>query len=128
MDYYMSPFPAPGDAQVKAAISIQLHNEGAQSAINQAPHQFEIWRLAKIDTETGHITESREYLCDCSSIIRTGIRSHATGRAPETDRPSEQAAGRIERTAGQAHSHAAAEAGIPSQPPPAEAQEGAKAE
>lgn len=81
LGYFMQPFPGPSDHQVKAAVAHNV-NEGGTHAINQAPHQFELWRLAGFDETTGKVTAEPEYLCDLSSLIRGSVR--AGGDAGET--------------------------------------------
>lgn len=72
--YFMQPFPGPSDHQVKAAVANNVNNQEGTHAINQAPHQFELWRLAGIDEETGKVTGEPEYLCDLASLVRGGVR------------------------------------------------------
>lgn len=79
--YFMQPFPGPSDHQVKAAVANNLNNGEANHAINVAPHQFELWRLAGFNEETGKVTGEPEYLCDLSSLVRDRVR--ATGNAGE---------------------------------------------
>lgn len=75
LDYWLTPFAAPDDKTVLASIAATVNNyAGADTnAISQAPHHFEIHRLAKV-TEAGRIIEDREFLCEASSLIRPGIR------------------------------------------------------
>lgn len=80
--YFMQPFPGPSDHQVKAAVATNVNN-GGDHAINQAPHQFELWRLAGIDEETGKVTGDPEYLCELASLIRGSVRAGGdAGEAP----------------------------------------------
>lgn len=72
IDYYMNPFAGPGDKEVLAAISLQINGE-TNSAISQAPHHFEIWRLGKVE-EDGHLTAQKELLADCSTLFRGNLR------------------------------------------------------
>lgn len=80
IDYYMAPFTAPDDNEAKAGVAFTINNEETRSAINQAPHHFELWRLGEIHKE-GHLKPAREFLADCSSLVRTGVRSGRTGTA-----------------------------------------------
>lgn len=88
LDYFMVPFAAPGDKEVLSAMAqrINLNNTGADTdAIKQAPHHFEIWQLGQIE-ENGRLTPKLDFLADCSSLVRGGIRE-GDDRAPGTDRP-----------------------------------------
>lgn len=73
IDYYMQPFAAPGVKDVLAALANQVNTENQGNAIYQAPHHFEIWQLG-IVTEDGHITPEREFIADCSSLVRASVR------------------------------------------------------
>lgn len=95
--YYMTPFPGPSDHQVKAAVANNVNN-GGDHGINKAPHQFELWRLAGFDEETGKVTGEPEYLCDLASLVRRGVREG--GDAGETTLPG--APGGSPREAGNA--------------------------
>lgn len=85
IDYYLTPFAARGDKDVLAAIAAAINNGENRDAIAQAPHHFEVWKLATIDDD-GHIKEARELLADCASLIRTDLRksSPELARAPES--------------------------------------------
>lgn len=86
IDYFMQPFFGPDDKNVFASVA-RLVNEGElTSDIAQAPHHFEIWRLGEINEE-GHIEAKREFLADCSSLIRTGIRQRGVPGGQEAARP-----------------------------------------
>lgn len=117
IDYFMVPFPAPSHSQVKAAIAQQVNN-GDTNAISQAPHQFEIWQLAEIDTETGSITEHREYLCDCSSLIRRGLREGTDPRGPSLVGTGDQAQGGRPGPTGGPNGQTGTQTGIPAPTPP----------
>lgn len=81
--YFMQPFPGPSDHQVKAAVANNVNNTESNHAVTQAPHQFELWRLAGIDEETGKVTGEPEYLCDLSSLVRGDIRgTRIAGESP----------------------------------------------
>lgn len=71
LDYFMQPFAAPGDKEVMAAVSATVNNLGGldTNAVSAAPHHYEIWRLAEVDDQ-GHVTSSREFLADCSALVR----------------------------------------------------------
>lgn len=82
IDYFQQPWAAPGDKEVMTAIAAAINNGENNSAIAQAPHHFEIWRIGEVD-EQGHITPSREFLGDCSSLIRGGVRGGGGGNPRE---------------------------------------------
>ena len=82
IDYYLQPFAGPDEKNVLAAIAAQVNGD-IDSAINTAPHHFEVWELGKVDQE-GHITPTRKLICDCSSLVRTGLRARP-GRANSED-------------------------------------------
>lgn len=94
IDYYLTPFAAPTDKDVLAAIAAAINNGENRDAIAQAPHHFEIWKLATIDDD-GHIKEARELLADCASLIRTDLRksSPELTRAGESGDPIGQSQG-----------------------------------
>lgn len=95
IDYFMAPFAAPGDKEVLAAMAHRINLVGeTNDAIAQAPHHFEIWKLGEVN-EDGHITAAQDFIADCSSLIRRGIRSaeeRTTGsdglKGPENERTS----------------------------------------
>jgi len=126
IDYFMVPFPAPDHSQVKAAIAAQINN-GDSNAISQAPHQFEIWQLAELDTEEGHVYAKREYLCDCSSLIRAGIRTNTEHGLAAPIQQRADAQGQVPSTPRSAGSDDTASNGIPQGATPAEALQGTTA-
>lgn len=69
VDYFMTPFAAHEDQGVLNSIANLVSNEESNDPVKQAPHHFEIWRLADIDNQ-GHIYTSREFLADCSTLVR----------------------------------------------------------
>lgn len=69
LDYFQDPFTAPNDYTVQASVSAAINNPEATSALAQAPHHFEIWRIATVDDQ-GNIRESREFIADASSLVR----------------------------------------------------------
>lgn len=77
IDYYMQPFIAPTDKQVMGAISTTINNPEQTSAIQAAPHQFEIWTLGEIDEESGKVTARLELVADCASLVRRDLRDRA---------------------------------------------------
>lgn len=82
LDYYMTPFVAPNDNEVKGALARTVNNQEDTNGIAQAPHHFELWELGIVE-EDGHITKTRIFVCDCSSLIRTGVRTRAEREGQE---------------------------------------------
>lgn len=80
LDYFQDPFVAPNDYNVLASVANVINNPEVHSAIAQAPHHFEIWRIATVDDQ-GHINESREFVSDCSALVRAGREPSDTGTA-----------------------------------------------
>lgn len=70
IDYFMQPFIGPDDKMVLAAIAVSVNTPDSKEPIHHAPHHFEIWRLGKIDQETGEVIRDRELLGDASSLVR----------------------------------------------------------
>lgn len=69
INYYMVPFAAPNDNDVKAGIANAVNNLEENSAIAQAPSQFEIWHLGEV-TEDGCIVADKFLVCDANTLIR----------------------------------------------------------
>lgn len=88
IDYYQTPFAAHNDDLVKASMAVHVNSEEI-NAITQAPHHFEIWCLGEVDNQ-GNLTAKREYLCDCSSLVRIRLREDEA-RKPGSE-PAESAA------------------------------------
>lgn len=89
IDYFMVPFCAPDDKSVLAAMAQRVNDTtGAPTgdAIIQAPHHFEIWKLGEVE-ENGHIKSEIDFLADCSSLVRSGIRNET--QTSRGDRPVE---------------------------------------
>lgn len=79
IDYYMTPFAAPSEKDVLASLAQTINTGDLNSAIAQAPHHFELWQLGLV-TEDGHLTPQRQFLADCSSLIRADIRKSTSER------------------------------------------------
>lgn len=73
IDYYLRPFTAPDDKEVLASLATTINSGEGTSAIQNAPHHFEIWRLGSI-TEEGDCRPGKELIADCSSLVRDGVR------------------------------------------------------
>lgn len=86
IDFFQQPWVAPGDKEAMTAIAAAVNNQENMSAIAQAPHHFELWRLGEVDEE-GRISASKEFLGDCSGFVRGNIRTdsgpHKRARATE---------------------------------------------
>lgn len=105
IDYFLAPFAAAKDQDVMAAISQRINNVSDQDPLAQAPHHFELWRLGQV-TDQGHLEANREFLADCSTLIRprrqptesgaTAVPGPAGGlhRAPPGARSAEAASER----------------------------------
>lgn len=72
IDYFMQPFVGPEHKAVLASVAKIVNMEG-QSDIAQAPHHFEVWQLGEVDQD-GHLTAKLDFIADCSSLVRRGIR------------------------------------------------------
>lgn len=82
LNYYMTPFVGESDRPVIAAVAALINSGETTDAIAKAPQHFEIWRIAKVDDQTGEVTADREFIADCGSLIRRGIRKDATTGNP----------------------------------------------
>lgn len=112
LDYFLQPFTGPGDKEVMGSLATSINTEESTNAIQAAPHHFELWRLAEIEQETGHVKASHEFLCDCSSLLRGRVRDLAAtepgaGANAATPRRSTRPPG------------GARQDSVPNQPPPA---------
>jgi len=118
VDYFMTPFAAPETRPVMAALATTI-NSGDSSDLAANPHHFELWELGQVQ-EDGHITPTREFVCDLSSLIRPGIRK---GRAGEGHQGlgADQTAGQVPQEPGRTGSPGGALNGsVPGQAPPTE--------
>lgn len=108
LDYFQQPFIATNDNQVKAALADLVNNLESGHAISQAPQHFELYRLGEV-TEGGHVISTFEFLADCASLVRTGIRNRATPGDGEVPQPLARGAAptadRIERLATDGSGH-----------------------
>lgn len=84
IDYFMTPFTGESDRQVQAGLAQTINNPGNMNAIAQTPHHFELWQLGEVNEDTGKITEHREFIADCSSLVRPSIRGPGKSAGPET--------------------------------------------
>lgn len=95
LDYYVQLFLADND-KVTLSTTAEAVNGERGHAIEKAPHHFEIWRLGNID-EKGDVTPDKEYICDCSSLVREPSRP-GRGLDRRESRPDRQAPGDHART------------------------------
>lgn len=86
IDYYMQPFAEHNDKAVLLGVSQAVNNLESNSAISKAPHHYEIWKLGYV-TEDGHLVPEREFLADCSSLIRNSLREKSNGAPTVLERP-----------------------------------------
>lgn len=78
LDYFQQPFVGPNDNAVRASLAAHVNNPEATDAIAQAPHHFEIHQLGYV-TEEGALVAEKSFICDCSSLIRVGLRERRPG-------------------------------------------------
>lgn len=110
IDYFLQPFAGPDDKNVLAAVSQQI-NSGDTHAISQAPQHFEVWRLGEVDQE-GNLIARKEFIADCASLVRPGIRGAASAQrgGAEAPQPDNSLQGQDQGTRGANSAH---------KPPPA---------
>lgn len=82
IDYFLRPFAAQTDKEVLASIANGINQGDKDSALAQAPHHFEIWRLGSV-TEEGDLRPGKELIADCASLVRDSIRRGRESGAPE---------------------------------------------
>lgn len=97
LEYFMTPFVADGDKQVMHGLAALINTGAKDHAIAQAPHHFELWRLAEIDEDTGTCKGPPTFLADASSLVREGVRSERVPGTPDragAATPSQDSPGR----------------------------------
>lgn len=106
LDYFLVPFVAPSDNDVKAALAQRINTTRGdiEDALIQAPHHFELWQLGGVE-EDGNIVPKLDFLADCSSLIRRGVRTHAERLAAAS--PVEESTGQSRRSESGLRSEAA---------------------
>ncbi|QXP08499.1 MAG: nonstructural protein [Arizlama microvirus] len=99
IDYFLQPFVAPNDNEVKASIAQTINQDhgGRHVPIAANPHDFEVWRIGEV-TEDGHVVPEREYLCTAASLLRGGVRKSGAGASGGGE--SNEAAGGSESAPG----------------------------
>lgn len=81
VDYYMTPFCAESTKQVLASLAGTINNPENLNAIAQTPQHFEVWQLGEVNEDTGDLQAKREYIADCSSLVRASVRADTEGRS-----------------------------------------------
>lgn len=121
IDYFMQPFVGPDNKSVLASVAKLVNQEGT-SDIAQAPHHFEVWELGEVNAEDGHITPKLDFIADCSSLVRRGIRET---RLPEDGQTEAATEGRTRSPGGAGLGTRADNRAPPNAPPgaPGEASE-----
>lgn len=86
LDYWGTPFVGPNDKQVLQSISVAINSGDKTNAYAQAPNQFQLWQIAKIDDETTELHIDRKLVASLNSLLRGGIRegNQHTGTQMET--------------------------------------------
>lgn len=95
IDYYVLPaFFADNDQQAMAMISMTVNGD-SKDALAQTPHHFELWRLGRIENQTGNITQNKEFIAECAGFIRSRVRENTGGvtRADQTQAAERRHAG-----------------------------------
>lgn len=93
IDYFVLPaFFADNDMQAMSMIAASVNGD-RKDALAQTPHHFELWRLGEIKEQTGTLSESKEFLAECSGFIRSRVRESPNGRAAQ-DSAADRAAER----------------------------------
>lgn len=81
LDYFMNHFIAGDNPKVILSSIADTINDGASKhAISQTPTHFEVWQLATIDEETGHVKPEPKFIAECASLVRGNIRPEPAGR------------------------------------------------
>jgi len=103
INYWMQPFVGPSDKAVMAAVANQINGARAQgdftNALAQAPHHFELWKIGNVE-EDGHLTAERDFIADCSALVRGDIRSGRPGGDSQAQEPATRSAGAPAATSG----------------------------
>jgi len=91
LDYFLDPVTQATDQNALQAVSTHVSGE-MSDAITQAPHHFELWRLARVEKD-GHIVPDREFLADVNTLVRARREPTRPGAAnaprPATNRPGD---------------------------------------
>lgn len=81
IDYFRAPFAGPDDKAVLTAMATLINDRtnANDEDIKTAPAQFEIWKLATINAETGDVTPAKVRLANCAGLVRTSFRPEPDG-------------------------------------------------
>lgn len=85
LDYFQQPFIATDTKAVQAALAELINNNESAHAIAQAPQHFELFKIGSV-TEEGHVLGHHQLVCECSALIRSGVRNGtapASGAVPQ---------------------------------------------
>jgi len=93
LNYFIQPFVAPEDKPVLASVARLINTGDLTSDIAQAPHQFEVWKLGKIE-ENGKLVDEPTLLATCETLIRPRPGRPAAG--PGEGQVAEAPSGRPE--------------------------------
>lgn len=92
LDYFQPPVCVHRVQDLMAAIAKGINGEGeAKNELAQAPDHYELWKIGEVDDQ-GHIRAEREFVSNCSQLIRTGVWQRRPGAgevAPEVRRGPE---------------------------------------
>lgn len=89
LDYLQQPFIAQDSKAVQAALAELINNNETAHAIAQAPQHFELFQIGAV-TEDGHVYSKHELICECSSLVRTGVRKRGAPGDGEVSQPLAQ--------------------------------------
>lgn len=89
LDYYQQPFIATDRKAVQAALAELINNNESAHAITQAPQHFELFQIGAV-TEDGHVYSKHELICECSALVRSGVRNRAAPGNGEVSQPLAQ--------------------------------------
>jgi len=80
LDYFQAPVAVTREQDFLQAVARNINGEASE--LSQAPDHYEVWQIGEIDDQ-GHITANRQFLANCSSLIRNGVWGRrATGADP----------------------------------------------
>lgn len=81
LDYFQPPVCVNRGEDLLAAIAKSINGVGeAKNELAQAPDHYEVWRIGEVDDQ-GHIKPEREFIINCSQLIRGGVWKRQPGAA-----------------------------------------------
>lgn len=86
LEYFQRPFIGDTDATVLAAVATAINTE-ANVDFAKTPTHFEVWVLAEITEESGHVRPTPKFISNCSDL-RRGVRENGIHRATEGQDPA----------------------------------------